>query len=246
VSTEVATAAGGWTNEIAAAYSKRLNAWHEQGQRLATKGNSTVWETADWLLEAASFDSREGWCYKEAAVILSLSVGTCRNYACVAKAFPPHRRVTSEVTTFAHHRAVVGLPEPEQERLLAAAAANRWTVGELGSEARKANGVKRKVSSTQELDKWWRALTQATSAPQLAEAWVELQRAKLTKPPHEVARHFRLMGARLITLAEQIETLPPPSAAAEPAPLAGPTSVTEYADNYKDETAVQEQEMVAV
>src|SRR5580704_6517379 len=78
-------------------YAKRLNAWHEKGKQLATQGNSTAWETADWLLGAASFDTRERGCYKEAAAILSLSVGCCRNYACVAKAFPPERRVTSEV-----------------------------------------------------------------------------------------------------------------------------------------------------
>lgn len=207
-------------------YKKRLDSWHEKGRQLSTQGNSTVWETADWLLEATSFGPRERWCYKEAAAILSLSVGTCRNYASVAKAFPPERRVTSEVT-FGHHRVVATLPEAEQERLLGAAATNRWTVGKLRSEVRKVNGVPRKQylsSPEQRTTKWWKALGRLTSACQIAEALVVMQELLEPQKRPEVAGYLRLVGARVIALAEQIETLPTPKAIPEePAPKPAPT-----------------------
>lgn len=204
---------------------KRLDSWYEKGKQLAGQGNSTVWETADWLLEAASFGQLERCCYKKAAAILSLSVGTCRNYTSVAKAFPTAKRHVD--VTFAHHQAVAALPESEQERLLGAAAGAQWTVGKLRGEVRKVdNGVPRKrhqyLSSAhprqyesnahERIQKWWMALQRLASTDEIAEALVGLQLVPLqSRPP--VSGALRSMGARLIALAEQIETLPPPNAA---------------------------------
>lgn len=208
-----------WNDEIAALYLKRLNAWHDKGKQLATQGNSTVWETADWLLEAASFNNRERWCYKEAAAILSLSVGTCRNYASTAKAFPPERRVVTSEVTFGHHRVVAALPEQEQERLLRAAVANRWPVGKLRGVVRKVHGVPRKQylsSAEQRTKQWWMALQRLTS-----DEWQITQMQRLVQPSQRqpVAGCLRVMGARLIELAEQVETLPPTKdTPEEPAP----------------------------
>jgi ParB-like protein len=200
-------------DDESAHYTKRLNAWYEQGQQLATQGNSTVWETADWLLEARTFGSREDWCYKEAAAILSLSVGCCRNYACVAKAFSAERRIVTSEVTFGHHRVVAALPDAEQERLLGATAANRWSVGELRREVRKASGIprprKQSLSSTQQrIQKWWDALQRLASESQITEALVGLQLVPPTHRP-QVAVCLREMGARLIALAQQVETPPP-------------------------------------
>lgn len=178
--------------------------WREAGKLLHATGNSNTWETADWLLAGDDFG-----VMKEAAQIVRRSVGTCKNMRVVAKSFPTAKRHVD--VTFAHHQTVAALPESEQERLLRAAAANQWTVGKLRSVVRNLNGIPRKQylgSPKQRADKWWKALDRLTSESQITEAWDAVAQLGIKKP-QEVAGCLREMGARLIALAERIETLPP-------------------------------------
>lgn len=114
-----------------------LTEWKERGWQLRAHGNSNMWEIADWLLagERVGADSK----YKDAAKILSFSVGTCRNYASCARKFPVGVRNVTPSVTFKHHLVIKDLDLQDENKIgsLKAAQVNGWSAAKLRAETLK-------------------------------------------------------------------------------------------------------------
>jgi hypothetical protein len=105
--------------------------WLIIGQRLSSVASSSAWCLGDWLIYGeAAFKGR----YREAVERTSLDYQTLRNYAWVARRFPPTRR--REGLSFAHHAEVAALSEPEQNFWLRKAADLLWSRNRLRCEVR--------------------------------------------------------------------------------------------------------------
>jgi hypothetical protein len=105
--------------------------WLIIGQRLSSIASSSAWCLGDWLIYGeAAFKGR----YREAVERTSLDYQTLRNYAWVARRFPPTRR--RDGLSFAHHAEVAALPEPEQNFWLRKAADLLWSRNRLRCEVR--------------------------------------------------------------------------------------------------------------
>lgn len=100
-------------------------AWRTIGAKLAERVDSSCWWLGDWLV----FGERRYHRYQDALEMTGLEYGTLRNYATVARRFPLSRRRDS--LTFQHHATVCSLRDDVQDRWLALAAENAWSVREL-------------------------------------------------------------------------------------------------------------------
>jgi hypothetical protein len=88
--------------------------------------NCSAWWLGDWLVYGEQrFPER----YRVAIDSTNLSYKTLRNYAWVARSFPPSRR--RDALGLAHHAEVAALPDEDQDRWLDRAVAERWSVAEL-------------------------------------------------------------------------------------------------------------------
>jgi hypothetical protein len=96
--------------------------WTTVGQRLARVASVSSWWLGDWLL----FGQRSyGQRYREAVDATDLDYQTLRNYASVARRFPPSRRHSN--LSFQHHAEVAPMSEAEQDLWLARAQAGGWS-----------------------------------------------------------------------------------------------------------------------
>lgn len=119
-----------------------ISTWQKQGEALARAHNTTTpWAISDWLLqgERVGADSK----YKTAAAILKWTPASCRNYASVARTFPPAERHND--MTFGHHVAVAALEPEERRQLLDRAVAEKLSVAKLRAAVRELKGEEKKT-----------------------------------------------------------------------------------------------------
>lgn len=110
-----------------------MEAWKRLGRNIFVISEASAWWLGDWLVYGQrNYPDR----YKKAIEETSLDYQTLRNYAWVARKFPPARR--RENLSFQHHAEVAGVPEPQQERWLAEAEAGGWSRNELRARLRAA------------------------------------------------------------------------------------------------------------
>ena len=103
-----------------------FDAWVRAGRRIDQVANAATWARGDWLV----FGERAyGPRYKEALRTIPLDYQTLRNYAWVARRFPPQRRHPG--LSFQHHAELASLPEAEQDLWLGRAARLGWSRNEL-------------------------------------------------------------------------------------------------------------------
>jgi hypothetical protein len=106
--------------------------WVEVGRELGLDARTSAFRIGDWLLHAEEqFDRGDDskGRYLQAEELTGLGVRTLRNYASVCRRVPLSRR--RDVLTFGHHDSVAALEPEEQERWLAAAEAESWSLALL-------------------------------------------------------------------------------------------------------------------
>lgn len=107
--------------------------WLRIGQQVALIGDSSSWWLGDWLVYGQDkLPDR----YRQAMASTSLDYQTLRNYAWVARRFPPSLR--RERLSFGHHATVASLAEPERQTWLERALQFGWSVRELRAHLRSA------------------------------------------------------------------------------------------------------------
>jgi hypothetical protein len=100
--------------------------WIEMGRRLTRLKNRSAWSVGDWLVYGQRmFGNR----YRIALAETDFRYQTLRNYAWVARRFPPPRR--REQLSFQHHAEVAGLPAAGQDLWLNRAERYGWSRNEL-------------------------------------------------------------------------------------------------------------------
>jgi hypothetical protein len=103
-----------------------MAAWLTLGRQLYIVADSSAWWLGDWLVFGQHrFPDR----YEQAIAGSSLNYQTLRNYAWVARKFPPELRRAE--LSFQHHAEVAALPEGERARWLDRAQEGRWSRSEL-------------------------------------------------------------------------------------------------------------------
>lgn len=109
----------------------RFETWQELGARIGRHWNGASWWLGDWLVFGRM---KYGRRYKEAVEVTGFDYQTLRNYAVVARRFPPSRR--RDDLSFQHHAEVCALPDAEQDRWLDAASTHHWSRNELRRKMR--------------------------------------------------------------------------------------------------------------
>jgi hypothetical protein len=103
-----------------------FDAWARAGRQIERVANAATWARGDWLI----FGERTyGPRYKEALRTIPLDYQTLRNYAWVARRFPPQRRHPE--LSFQHHAELASLPEAEQDLWLGRAGRLGWSRNDL-------------------------------------------------------------------------------------------------------------------
>ncbi|MFC7721116.1 LmbU family transcriptional regulator [Nonomuraea recticatena] len=109
-----------------------FESWCRIGQQIRRISDSSCWWLADWLVYGEEqFPGR----YQVVCDETSLSYQTLRNYAWVARKFPPSRRRDS--LSLQHHAEAASLPGAEQDLWLARAEREGWSARRLRQELRK-------------------------------------------------------------------------------------------------------------
>ncbi|MBK1787847.1 LmbU family transcriptional regulator [Prauserella sp. ASG 168] len=115
-----------------------IESWRDLGRQIYLVTNSSAWWLGDWLLYGeVEYPNR----YKDAIKATSLDYQTLRNYAWVARRFPPERR--RQRLSFQHHAEVASLPEADQESWLTQAELGRWSRNELRRRIRETRRIAR-------------------------------------------------------------------------------------------------------
>jgi hypothetical protein len=109
----------------------RYEDWELAGRRLSSLVNASAWCLGDWVIFG---QDRYGDRYRRAVEAAGLDYQTIRNYAWVARRFPPTRRLAA--VSFQHHAEVAALPADEQDRWLALCAEHHWSRNELRRQLR--------------------------------------------------------------------------------------------------------------
>ena len=112
-----------------------LEEWRRIGDNIAVLADSSTWWLGDWLVYG---QRRYPDRYRRAVAETSLDHQTLRNYAWVARRFPPPRR--RPALSFQHHAEVAALPERDQDGWLDRAQQSRWSRNTLRRELRAARG----------------------------------------------------------------------------------------------------------
>jgi predicted HicB family RNase H-like nuclease len=103
-----------------------FDTWQELGARIGRHSSGAAWWLGDWLVFGRM---KYGRRYKDAVEATGFDYQTLRNYAVVARRFPPSRR--RDDLSFQHHAEVCALPDFEQDLWLDAAVAHRWSRNQL-------------------------------------------------------------------------------------------------------------------
>lgn len=100
--------------------------WSAVGDGIVAISNASAWCLGDWLIYG---QKAYGQKYKAALARTGLDGQTLRNYAWVARHFPPARRHAR--MSFQHHAEVVALSEASQDLWLQRAERFGWSRNEL-------------------------------------------------------------------------------------------------------------------
>lgn len=107
------------------------DAWAEMGQPLIRIAQASMWWIGDWLL----FGERKyGEKYSQAIEATGYALSTLKNAQWVADRFPPDQR--REDVTFSQHKTIAGLDPKPRAELLARAAEEHMTEGELAGRVK--------------------------------------------------------------------------------------------------------------
>lgn len=149
--------------------------WRRAGARIVRMVNSSAWYLGDWLVYGETqYTDR----YREAVESFGLNYQTLRNYAWVARRFPPSRR--RDKLNFHHHMEVAKFSAEEQDHWLDQAIENRWSVQRLRQHLQQAqHGVPESPGKQQvvpkiktdelRIERWHAAAKQASTS---FEYWV--------------------------------------------------------------------------
>lgn len=107
--------------------------WSELGLRITRVSSAAAWWIADWIVYGRYQYGRR---YKTAIAATGLDYQTLRNYAAVARRFPPERRRST--LSFHHHAELIPLPDDLQEAWLDRAEEQSWSRNQLRRELRLA------------------------------------------------------------------------------------------------------------
>lgn len=99
-----------------------LDDWKDIGEQISVISDSSSWWLGDWLIYG---QDRYPDRYHRAIADTALDYQTLRNYAWIARKFPPARR--RESLSLQHHAEVAALPEHEQEVWLTRAQEFAWS-----------------------------------------------------------------------------------------------------------------------
>lgn len=108
-----------------------LAEWVDYGRRIGVTGRSAGWWIGDWLRYG---NARFGERYARASKTTGYDVQTLMNMVYVASRFAVSRR--RESLSWSHHAELAALDPDEQERWLARAEGERWSVRDLRTELR--------------------------------------------------------------------------------------------------------------
>lgn len=107
--------------------------WENAGSKLARVFDTSAWCLGDWIVHGQDrFRQRYLFAIKQAG----LDYQTLRNYAWVARKFPPTRRRNK--LSFQHHAEVASLDPADQDHWLRQAEANEWSRNALRMKVRAA------------------------------------------------------------------------------------------------------------
>jgi hypothetical protein len=108
--------------------------WARLGTKLGRLASAATWNLADWVLcGVENFSKRKGHTrYQQALELTGFTYGWLVMLASIAPRFPIERRRPE--LGFAHHHAVKGLLEHEQEYLLDQAQELRWSSRRLPTQ----------------------------------------------------------------------------------------------------------------
>jgi hypothetical protein len=164
----------------------RMPDWLNLGRQLFVIADSSAWWLGDWLIYGQShFPDR----YERSLAETALDYQTLRNYAWVARKYPPEQR--RERLSFQHHAEVASLPEPERDRWLGRAEEGGWSRNELRRLLREDRVGRRAASEVlftltvvpERQERWQRA---AQSAQLQLDEWIvqilDRAAAGLTRP----------------------------------------------------------------
>ncbi|RKT54708.1 hypothetical protein C8E97_3356 [Saccharothrix australiensis] len=108
-----------------------LEDWRGIGQHISAIAESSAWWLGDWLIYGQEeYPDR----YRRAIEETGLDYQTLRNYAWVARRFPPARRRAA--LSFQHHAELASLTAGEQDEWLDRAEEFRWSRNELRNRVR--------------------------------------------------------------------------------------------------------------
>jgi hypothetical protein len=105
--------------------------WRMLGEKIGRYSNASAWWLGDWLTFGRYKYGRD---YKQAIAATGLDYQTLRNYAVVARRFPPPRR--RDDLSFQHHAEVCALDDGAQDRWLELAARMAWSRNDLRRRVR--------------------------------------------------------------------------------------------------------------
>jgi hypothetical protein len=100
--------------------------WVRVGRRISEISNASSWWLGDWLVYG---QDAYGERYRAAVEATGLDYKTLRNYAWVARRFPPPRRRVA--LSLQHHAEVASLPDVEQDLWLRRAERFGWSRNQL-------------------------------------------------------------------------------------------------------------------
>lgn len=113
-----------------------IDEWRSIGEQIHALSDASTWWLGDWLVYG---QNRYPDRYKRAIEKTGLDHQTLRNYAWVARKFPPERRHGG--LSMQHHLEVAALPEQEQDAWLERAERFGWSKATLRQYLRASRGA---------------------------------------------------------------------------------------------------------
>ncbi|WP_405651611.1 LmbU family transcriptional regulator [Streptomyces sp. RK9] len=135
-----------------------LEHWKTIGEQIFAIVDSSAWWLGDWLVFGQQTYPRR---YRDAIEQTSLDYQTLRNYAWIARKFPPSRR--RDGLSLQHHAEVAALPAPAQDHWLSLAEAHGWSRNELRRHLRAARTEPQDAGATEDV--------QVTASAEQCDRW---------------------------------------------------------------------------
>lgn len=181
--------------------------WQRTGESLGQIDRACRWWIGDWL----SYGEREyGKRYASASAATGYSEQTLMDAVWVARSVAKSRRVKR--LSFSHHKAVAKLKSAEQERFLADAARNDWSVSDLRKRIGEETGDSPSPPSPTKVD----AVASTTVSTAAVESEIQETPAKKPQSPAEkvgacascAARQAAFLRALLGELKQAVDSDP--------------------------------------